>query len=251
MATNLYFNNYGHQQSQWLIEDLIIESIKIYGMEVYYIPRTIVSEDTIFGEDTISSFDEALPLEMYIKNVDGFEGEGDFLSKFGLEIRDEMTFTVAKRRYEEEVTSHTHAGTHTVAHTQSARPVEGDLIYFPLNGKVFEIKFVEHEAIFYQMGNLQTYDLRCELFEYSHQVIDTGIDEIDAIETAYSGDMKDLQLLDESGNVLVFEDGNPLIQEGYRIEDTDNSANNELFQTSSTDFIDFSETNPSSEGSRW
>ena len=251
MATNLYFNNYGHQQSQWLIEDLIIESIKIYGIEVYYIPRTIVSEDTIFGEDTISSFDEALPLEMYIKNVDGFEGEGDFLSKFGLEIRDEMTFTVAKRRYEEEITSHTHSGTHTVAHTQSSRPVEGDLIYFPLNGKVFEIKFVEHEAIFYQMGNLQTYDLRCELFEYSHQVIDTGIDEIDAIETAYSGDMKDLQLLDESGNVLVFEDGNSLIQEGYRIEDTDNSANNELFQTSSTDFIDFSETNPFSEGSRW
>ena len=101
MATNLYFNNYGHQQSQWLIEDLIIESIKIYGMEVYYIPRTIVSEDTIFGEDTISSFDEALPLEMYIKNVDGFEGEGDFLSKFGLEIRDEMTLTVAQRRFSE------------------------------------------------------------------------------------------------------------------------------------------------------
>ena len=251
MATNLYFNNYGHQQSQWLIEDLIIESIKIYGMEVYYIPRTIVSEDTIFGEDTISSFDEALPLEMYIKNVDGFEGEGDFLSKFGLEIRDEMTFTVAKRRYEEEVTSHTHAGTHTVAHTQSARPVEGDLIYFPLNGKLFEIKFVEHEAIFYQMGNLQTYDLRCELFEYSHQAIDTGITEIDAVETAYSGDMGFYELLDEAGNTLVTEAGESIINDGYRIEDTDNSANNELFQTSSVSFIDFSESNPFSEGSSW
>ena len=251
MATNLYFNNYGHQQSQWLIEDLIIESIKIYGMEVYYIPRTIVSEDTIFGEDTISSFDEALPLEMYIKNVDGFEGEGDFLSKFGLEIRDEMTFTVAKRRYEEEITSHSHAGTDTVSHTQSLRPVEGDLIYFPLNGKLFEIKFVEHEAIFYQMGNLQTYDLRCELFEYSHQVIDTGITEIDAIEDTYSGDQSFFELLDEAGNRLVTENGESLVNDGYRIEATDNSANNELFQTSSTDFIDFSEMNPFSEGSRW
>jgi len=101
------------------------------------------------------------------------------------------------------------------------------------------------------MGSLQTYDLRCELFEYSHQQLNTGVTEIDAIETAYSGDMTDLQLLDESGNVLVFEDGSPMIQESYRIEDTDSSANNELFQTSSESFIDFSEMNPFSEGSRW
>jgi len=251
MATNLYFNNYGHQQQQWLIEDLIIESIKIYGMEVYYIPRTLVSEDTIWGEDTISTFDEAIPLEMYIKNVDGFEGEGDFLSKFGLEIRDEMTLTVAKRRYEEEITSHTHAGQDTVSHDQANRPIEGDLIYFPLNGKLYEIKFVEHEAIFYQMGSLQTYDLRCELFEYSHQELNTGITDIDAIETAYSGDMSAYQVLMEDGNRLLLEDGNTIVQESYRIEDTDNSANNELFQTSSVSFIDFSEGNPFSEGSSW
>jgi len=249
-TVNQYFNNFGHQQSQWLIEDLIIESIKIYGIEVQYMPRTLVAEDTIWGEDTLSKFEDAYPLEMYVKNVDGFEGEGDFLSKFGLEIRDEMTLTVAQRRFSEEI-SLADSTTPTDATDGIGRPAEGDLIYFPLNGKIYEVKFVEHESMFYQMGSLQTYDLRCELFEYSHQQLNTGVTEIDAIETAYSGDMTDLQLLDESGNVLVFEDGSPMIQESYRIEDTDSSANNELFQTSSESFIDFSEMNPFSEGSRW
>ena len=249
-TVNQYFNNFGHQQSQWLIEDLIIESIKIYGIEVMYMPRTLVAEDTIWGEDTLSKFDDAYPLEMYVKNVDGFEGEGDFLSKFGLEIRDEMTLTVAQRRFDEEI-SLADSTTPTDATTGIGRPSEGDLIYFPLNGKIYEVKFVEHESMFYQMGSLQTYDLRCELFEYSHQVIDTGISEIDAIEDTYSGDQSFFELLDEAGNRLVTENGESLVNDGYRIEATDNSANNELFQTSSTDFIDFSEMNPFSEGSRW
>jgi len=248
MATNLYFNNHAHQQQQWLIEDLVIESIKIYGIDCYYMPRTLVSEDTIWGEDTLSKFEDAYPLEMYVKNVDGFEGEGDFLSKFGLEIRDEMTLTIAQRRFQEEVDNSVIPTNDT---TGVARPAEGDLIYFPLNGKIFEVKFVEHEAIFYQMGSLQTYDLRCELFEYSHQELNTDISEIDSVETAYSGDMSAYQVLMEDGNRLLLEDGNTIVQESYRIEDTDNSANNELFQTSSVSFIDFSESNPFSEGSSW
>jgi len=249
-TVNQYFNNFGHQQSQWLIEDLIIESIKIYGIEVMYMPRTLVAEDTIFGEDPLSKFDDAYPLEMYVKNVDGFEGEGDFLSKFGLEIRDEMTLTVAQRRFDEEI-SLADSTTPTDATTGIGRPSEGDLIYFPLNGKIYEVKFVEHESMFYQMGSLQTYDLRCELFEYSHQQLNTGVTEIDGIETSYSGDMKQYELLMEDGDRLLLESGDTIVQEGYRIEDTDNSANNELFQTSSTDFIDFSEMNPFSEGDRW
>ena len=248
MATNLYFNNHAHQQQQWLIEDLVIESIKIYGIDCYYMPRTLVSEDTIWGEDSLSKFEDAYPLEMYVKNVDGFEGEGDFLSKFGLEIRDEMTLTIAQRRFQEEVDNSVIPTNDT---TGIARPAEGDLIYFPLNGKIFEVKFVEHEAIFYQMGSLQTYDLRCELFEYSHQEFNTDISEIDSVETAYSGDMSAYQVLMEDGNRLLLEDGNTIVQESYRIEDTDNSANNELFQTSSVSFIDFSEGNPFSEGSSW
>jgi hypothetical protein len=154
---------------QNLIEDLIIESIKIYGIEVYYMPRTLGAKDELLNEDDLPIFNDAYLIEMYVRNVDGFEGEGDFLSKFGLQIRDSMTLTVAIRSFDAEVNKY----------TEEVRPNEGDLIYFPLNGKIFEVMHVEHEAIFYQMGQLQTYDLRCELFEYSGERFNTGLDDLD------------------------------------------------------------------------
>lgn len=154
---------------QSLIEDLVIESIRIYGIDVWYLPRTLVAKDDLLNEDDLSSFNEAYLVEMYIKSVDGFEGEGDFLSKFGLQIRDSVTMTMAQRVYETEI------GLNTAIN----RPREGDLIYLPLNRKFFEIQHVEHEAIFYQMGSLQTYDLRAELFEYSGERFATGQDELD------------------------------------------------------------------------
>jgi len=178
-TTNFYFNTLGHYGEQNLIEDLIVESIKIYGIDCYYMPRTIVNEDNLFGEDTLSKFEDAYPLEMYIKSVNGFEGDGTFLSKFGLEIRDEMVLSVAQRRFGEEIS-------YDNTTKEAGRPVEGDLIFFPLNNKIYEVKFVEHEVVFYQMGKLQTYDLTCELFEYSSERIDTGIQAIDAIEDKYS-----------------------------------------------------------------
>jgi hypothetical protein len=248
-TTNLYFNNHAFSGEQTLIEDLIIESIKIYGVDCYYIPRTVVYEDLVFGEDTLSKFDDAYLIEMYIKSVDGFEGEGDFLSKFNIEIRDEMVLTVSRRRFGEEL---------FVSDTtkQISRPAEGDLIYFPLNNKVFEIKFVEHEAVFYQMGSLQTYDIRCELFEYSHERLDTGIAAIDSIEDAYSGDfLNELRL--EDGSTLVTETGLGLLPfnlEGDHdglAETNDKGAANEQFKSDSIDFIDFSEMNPFSEGDSW
>lgn len=246
-TTNLYFNNYSLTGEQNLIEDLIAESIKIYGVEVYYLPRTLVAKDNLFSEDVLSKFDNAYPIEMYVKNVDGFEGEGDFLSKFGLEMRDEMTLTVSRRRFFEEL----HADTDTTENI--GRPSEGDLIYFPLNKRIFEVKFVEDEAIFYQLGGLQTYDLTVELFEYSHEKIDTGIAAIDKFEDDLSGDQEFFQLLMEDGNALTFENGDHVINESYRIEDTDKGANNEFIQaqTKALDFIDFSEINPFSEGDSW
>ena len=247
-TTNLYFNNYAYTGEQNLIENLIIESIKIYGIEVFYLPRTLVKEDHLFGEDVLSKFEQAYPVEMYIKSVDGFQGDGDFLSKFGLEIRDEMVLTVARRRFGEEVSL---GDTTPVDETDGVgRPAEGDLIYFPLNGKIFEVKFVEHEAIFYQMGSLQTYDLTLELWEYSHEELNTGVADIDAIEDTYSGVKENLELLDESGNRLVFETGDGIVQEEYKIETTDPQANNEFYQ-SNISFIDFSEINPFSEGGTW
>jgi hypothetical protein len=276
MATNVYFNNFAYGREQDLVEDLTIEAIKIYGHNVKYMPRTLVNVDQLFGEDTLSKFDEAIDIEMYIKNVEGFEGEGDLLSRFGLEIRDQITFTVARKRFDQAITSPkvlTEVGYNLIHEsgdnnspsrqfltgakdTESFmlegsdylntinRPQEGDLIYFPMVGKIFEIKFVEHEQIFYQTGRLQTYDVRCELFEYSSERIDTGNTEIDIIEDRYSLNVLDSQLTLEDGTgVFQLEDGNTLLQE-YRIEQADSSANNEFYQTNADNILDFSEQNP-------
>ena len=169
MAKNYYFENYENSMEQSLIEDLVVESIQIYGVDVWYIPRTIVAKDDILNEDDLSTFDNAYLVEMYVKSVDGFEGEGDFLSKFGLQIRDSITMTMAQRTYELEIG----------ISSEINRPREGDLIYLPLNNKFFELQHVEHEAIFYQIGSLQTYDLRAELFEYSGETFNTGDATID------------------------------------------------------------------------
>jgi len=161
---------------QQLLESLIVESIKIYGYDVYYLPRTLVEKDALYGEDPSSRYDTNYGIEMYIKSVDGFQGDGDFLSKFNLEIRDSVIFTVARKTFMDEVA--TTEGT--------VRPNEGDLIYFPLNKKIFQVKFVEHESMFYQLGSLPVFDLTCELFEYSGEVLNTGIKNIDDLQQLYS-----------------------------------------------------------------
>ena len=169
MAKNYYFENYENSMEQSLIDDLVVESIKIYGIDTMFLPRTIGAKDDILNEDDLPIYEDAYETEMYVKNVDGFEGEGDFLSKFGLQIRDSITLTIAKTTYEQEVG----------VHTEINRPREGDIIYLPLNRKMFVIQHVEHESIFYQMGSLQTYDLRCELYEYSGERFDTGLSYLD------------------------------------------------------------------------
>lgn len=174
---NLYFENFENSQEQNLVEDLVIESIKIYGVDCWYLPKTTLVKDELLNEVTKSIYNQSYMTEMYVKNVEGFEGEGDFLSKFGLQIRDSMTLTIANRVFEDEVTS---------VNDTRPRPLEGDLIYFPLNKKIYEIMHVEHEAIFYQIGSLQTYDLRCELFEYSGEIIATGQPFIDATFREYA-----------------------------------------------------------------
>lgn len=252
-GTNFYFDNYSHHGEQELWEDLIIESIKMYGQDVWYLPRTIVHYDSLYGADDISKYTKAIPIEMYITSVDGFEGDGVFLSKFGLEIRDQVTFTVAKRVWEEEVG----------AEQQQVRPNEGDVIYFPLNDKVFQIKFVNYKPFFYQHGALQTYDLVCELFEYSSEEFDTGIAAIDEIQTKYSIDIMDYSLKMEDDYLLQVEDGNFLVTEKYEVgligsdvSDDENipdvptsGASNEDIQDDqeALDVFDWSELDPFSE----
>ncbi len=196
MPTNFYFDNFAHSGQQGLIEDLVIESIKIYGYDNFYIPRTIVKEDDLFGEDVLSKFDNALPIEMYIKNVEGFDGEGEFLSRFNIEARDQITFSIAQRRWQEEIDI---ADRKVDEQGESVnRPVEGDLIFFPLTGQLYEIKYVDKQPIFYQMGQLQMYDLRCELFEFSHERIDTGVKAIDDLAARHTINVLNFQILLEA-----------------------------------------------------
>ena len=178
MATNQYFNNYGtNTPDQRLVESIIIESIKVYGIDVSYLPRTMVNEDTIFGEDRGSQFNDARIIEMYIKNVDGFECEVTFVSNFGLEVRDQITLTVSRRRWKE---------LNFEGNDRDIEPKAGDLIYFPLTDGLFQIMHVQDTNTFYQTGALQTFDLVCELFAYSDEKIDTGVETIDDIERQQS-----------------------------------------------------------------
>ena len=183
MATNLYFNNFGSTPEQRLMEDLMIETIKINGVDCYYIPNINESaRDLIYGEDPLKKFTAAYPLELYITNVDGYEGEREFFSKFGLEIRNNMSVIVSKRSF-----------SRWVPQDRYVRPNEGDLIYIPFlsqRGEIYEIKYVNYTDAFYVMGNKYPYFYKLELekFKYSQETIDVGIPNIDEIvyENAYN-----------------------------------------------------------------
>lgn len=200
MATNPYFTK-GTSSEQRLYEDIIIESLKMYGYDMIYIPRKLVSKDEILGEDRLSQFIDTFPIEMYIENVDGFGGNGYFIQKFGLMIEQSATLVVSRRRWDELVGIHGK----TIIPT---RPCEGDLIYFPLTDGLFEIKFVVNQNPFYQLGNLYTYKLDIELFQYASEKIDTGMEEIDVFESlkTFSTDPND-SMYGEIADIIVTNQG--------------------------------------------
>lgn len=217
MATNPFFSNYNFFNEQQLIDDLVIESIQVYGVDTFYVSRTSTSFDQMLNEDSLTVFDSAYNVDLYIKSVDGFQGEGDFLSKFGLQIRDTATFTIAYRTFERFVTR---------LKPEIIRPREGDLIYMPMNNKFFKITFVEHESVFYQTGSLQVYDLKCELFEYSNERFETNIEDIDNHYEQHRTD-----------NVTNLED----------MYEVDPIAKNLFYEERGNDIIDFTEIDPFSE----
>tara|TARA_Y100000992_G_scaffold290918_1_gene246889 strand:+ start:27 stop:881 length:855 start_codon:yes stop_codon:yes gene_type:complete len=280
MPTNVYFNHAVNTE-QHLYEDLVVESLRFYGHETYYLPREIVEEDSILGEDVQSKFGDSYSVEMYIENTDGFEGEGDLFSKFGVRVADQATFVLSLRSWERFISLDSNLAT-------SLRPNEGDLIYLPFSGSLFEIKFVEHENPFYQVGKLFVFKLRCELFEYSGEDFDTGVDSIDIVEDqqAYSIEMT----MNSGGSgtyyvnenvtlggstvgevvswipntrVLTIKDNTATLQVGdtlvgatngasYTINTitdvmtfgNDGNAQNKDFEDKDNDYLDFSETNP-------
>jgi hypothetical protein len=219
MATNRYFRNTSNTYEQNLIDDLVIESIGIYGIDVQFVTRNNTEIDNILQESDLPVFDAVYDFEVYVKNVDGFEGEGDFLSKFGLQIRDSITFTVAIRTFERHVTKE---------NQNRLRPFEGEVIYFPMNSKMYKISHVEHESVFYQNGALQVYDMKCELMEYSGEKFDTGNPDIDN----YFDDIDP-----KTTNISTL----------TQLANTDVAASNLFFEQEGDDLLDFSEIDPFSE----
>jgi hypothetical protein len=235
MARNVYFTH-GTKNEQYLIEDLIVESLSIYGQDMYYIPRTLVGKDEILGEDRLSEFKNAYPIEMYLENVTGFEGQGAFIQKFGLMMEQTATLTVARRRWDQLIGRF---GQTIIP----SRPNEGDLLYFPLTKGLFEIKFVKHQDPFYQLGRLYVYSLEVELFQYASEHIDTGVAEIDVFETlkSFSIDGAD-RLLTQEGKYLTLETGEHIILD-FSIDNQDSYGDNKKFQVEA-DAITFDATNP-------
>lgn len=223
MPTNKLFPH-GAKPEQDLAENLIIESIKQYGREFYYLPRKLVALDKILGEDSLSKFEYAYQIEGYLDNVDNFGGQGAFMSKFGMFIEEQGQITIARKRWERLVARHGEA-------VIPNRPAEGDLLYFPLSKGLFEIKFVDHQNPFYQLGRLYVYKLKVELFQYASERMDTQIDEINqfALDMTFdilgdsSGEANparrnvfdNTELQDEAGNgdkILNFDESNPFGQ---------------------------------------
>ena len=280
MPTNTFFNHAVNTE-QHLYEDIVVESLRMYGHECYYLPREVVEEDTILGEDVQSTFGDAYAVEMYIQNVEGFEGEGDLFSKFGVQVRDQATFIISLRSWERFISLDGNLAT-------SLRPNEGDLIHFPMSGSLFEIRFVEHENPFYQVGKLFVFKMQCELFEYSGEDFDTDVQAIDLVEDqqAYTIQMtmatggsgsyalnenitldgvvigESVQWLGESRSLTIKDNTKTLVVgdtlvgasggASYDIQvitdvltfSQDGNAQNKEFEDRDSDYLDFSEVNP-------
>ena len=316
MAVNKHFHTSGSQaitSEKNLYRDLVTEAIQIYGHDVYYLDRNLVAEDTIFGEDSLSKFNSQHLIEMYMEDASGgFAGERELMTQFGLQNLSEATFVVAKNRFETmDSQIRIESGTDTTggsilqesgtsdstekldgssfyiiqdtATDDSDRPQEGDAVYHPILKKLFEVNFVDHDEPFHQLDNNPVYKLRCRLFEYGSEALDTGIAEIDAIEDDLSLDSLNHQItleqssavnesirierladgnlvIDETdsdniigendstsvGERLQLEDGSYVVQEDYIVGDmsTDKTAQNELFDEQDDTILDFSESNP-------
>jgi hypothetical protein len=240
MSTSVFFNNFTNSQEQLLIENLVLESIRIYGHDVYYCPRTLIAKDDIYGEDTISEYKSAYFIDLYIKNVDSYEGDGQFLSKFNLEIRDQMTLTISVRNFMNEIGNL----------EMIDRPQEGDLIYIPMIDRLLVIKYVNKTAVFYQMGAIQMYDLVCETFEYSSERLNTGIDAIDSIETELSLDAAGYSLLTHDKFIITDSAGFQILYSGYDFETQarDPYEDNTEFQLEGESILDWTQIDPFSEG---
>ena len=218
-----YFNQFENSSEQGLLDDLIVESISIYGHSMFYIPRTLKTPDPLYTESSIVEFNSAHMVDIYIENVDGFSGEGNFLSRFGLEIRDQVTFILAVKTFQDEVAAEE-------LDLNLTRPREGDLIYFPLRRAPFQILFVDRFQMYYPLGSLHTWKLTCEMFEYGSERFNTGIAEIDSIEQKYSADLLLWAVHNENGDYIITEDEDIWVSERYNVTSPEPFTDSDVIQ---------------------
>lgn len=212
MSSNPYFQWYNQTNEQNFIDDLIVESIKNHAHDVYYLPRTGIGEDGVLGEYAIAKFNTACAVEMYVKTVDGFGGEGELVSKFGFEVKNQIVLTISVRSFQQFIRPF----------FEMQRPREGDCVWIPMLGVVYQITFVNKSAIFYTLGKLNTYELTMELLDYSNEQFNTGIEEID-------------------NKYKPFEN---MSSNTYSLESYDRQADNQSIQVSANNVLDFTELDP-------
>jgi len=235
MAVSTFFDNFTNYGEQQLLADLGTEMIQRYGIDVYYMPRSHVNIDRLWNEDTLSEFNQATAIEVYIKTFTGWQGEGDLMQKFGISMADQITFSMMRNRWADEFTNF---------QPSLIRPLEGDFIYLPLTHALFEVKFVEHESNFYQTGMLTYYDVKAERVNISNEKIETGVADIDNIGSKFTTAVDDFFFTDQDGNSLLAGDGSGLTEGQFDTDVIDPSTQNSLFSTEGRAFIDFSKKNP-------
>ena len=236
--SNYFFNNYNNSQEQLLLDSLVSESISIFGEAMYYCPRTINYFSHLYTEDTVSSYEQAFLVPIYIENVMGFKGDGEFVAKFGIEISDRIILSISQSVFALEI------GTAIGV----PRPNEGDLIYFPLNDKCFQIKYVEKFEMFYPLGALYVWKMECELFEYSSERLSTGIPNIDTLQTQFDLNVVDWAIRTEGGNPILDESYNYICIDGSAVGQKDELDISATLEEESKEIVDFSMIDPFSEG---
>jgi hypothetical protein len=270
MAISPYFKNFTHRPMQRLINNTVMTATKAYGYEIWYIPRDLTNVDEVFGEDPAATFSKATKFEVFIKNPDGYGGEGQFFSKFGLDIRQNLTLYVQKTRFLQSKTDKITAENGFTYQLETAdmyeplgssayilegnenpyqitfdSPREGDLVYFPLANRLMIITFCDDDEMFWPMGTLPVYTMMVETFDISHEKFQTGNASIDDLAVSFSGNALDFRYLNEDGTAYLSEkDGVPYIKEDYSIEQNDAQANNSVFDTWIDDVVDWTDKNP-------
>jgi hypothetical protein len=234
VALNPAFDFFNYEPTQTLLHDLIIQAIQIYGHEVIYIPRNIINYDQLYETDDQSMYNRTIPIEVYIENVDGFQGQRDIFTKFGLEIKDSVTLVMARRTFEDVIKPI----------TNQPRPLEGDLIFFTMNRKCFQIAYVNNKELFYPLGTLPTYQMELNLFEFSEETFNTGIPEIDSIQKNLSLNTKDYELTLPDGTELADNNDNTIDSNTLDVMTIEPLADNTDLSKESISYIDFNANSP-------